>query len=527
MFKIMKKTRLILILSLCGYALILLAVSAFLLTKVRTLLVNYENAQPEYAVERQISQLKSSARNGNLDQLLTLSDSLKEEYDPQSPLFSEYIALLAEGTLTYERGYGSQSDCIYYDLFANDVKVATMSFRSTNERTDLIVFQSADWVPVSVDPVVYTCDLTLAEELTVKMGDRIMTGRQAEEGMVSYHLESLSKFSLTLSDGMGNVQNIENGSAPSVYSRSFTLPDTLTVRLNGTVAEGTDAGDGQKSYRFCSLEKFDLTVEDRYGHRTPLSDNADLRIQTFTATLPNDYTIAVGGITLSRAGLPIEYFDEFASFRQAYQKYFSDGAMDDAPGVVTYTFKCLMTGNAGKDIVITAPDGSQIPFDSEKGTVDVREESARVDAIPEEILNEIDVQKFAETWSYFLHNDLTGTRHGFNTMAAFLIKDSDFYKDCYAWATSVDIGLISDHTVDKTPFTDESFTGYRAFGENCFVCDIRLNLHITLTKTKKKLTRPLNRTVCFVRYDQTDDGVDNPKWYALACWDIIETEEKA
>ena len=232
----------------------------------------------------------------------------------------------------------------------------------------------------------------------------------------------------------------------------------------------------------------------------------------------------MGGVELSRKDFPVQPFEMYDSFAKAYEKYYPDPAFADAPGLVSYTFTCLMTGNAGKDVMIQAPDGSQLPFDPEKGTVSVTTQTPRTDPIPQEISDALDVKKFAETWSYFLHRDLSGSQHGFGTMAKYLIPDSDFYKDCYDWATGPDIGMISNHTPDKVPFTDESFGGWLAFGDNCFVCDIRLNLHITLTRTGQKLVRPLNRTVCFVRMDTTDDGKDNPGWYALAYWDIVESE---
>lgn len=521
----MKKKRTVIFVSLGIYALILLIVSVLVLSHVRTLLVNYEQAQPESAVERQISRLQTAAAGGELDQVLTLSGPLKTAYDPDSPLFRGYISLLKSADLTYRRSFGGQEDCVSYDLLADGTKIATLNMKSRNERTDLFVFQSAEWYPVSLDPVIYTCDLTLPQELTLKLYDIPVSGQPGEEeGDVFYHLESLSRLELSVSDEAGNVQRIEDGSAPSVYIRGFTLPDELTVRLNGRIVEGRDAGNHTRSYRFCGLEKPDLTVEDRYGHSLAPDENAELKVHTFSAVLPTDYKISVGGVELSRQDFPVERFEMYDYFAKAYEKYFSDSAFADAPGVVTYTFTCLMTGNAGKDVVITAPDGSSVPFDPEAGTVAVRQEPVRTGPIPKEIGKVLDVKKFAETWSYFLHGDLSGSRHGFSTMAKYLIPGSDFYKDCYDWAAGPDIGLVSGHTPDRVPFTDEFFGGYMKFGDNCFICDIRLNLHITLTKTGKKLVRPLNRTVCFVRLDLTDDGADNPGWYALACWDIVESE---
>ncbi|MGM9636539.1 MAG: hypothetical protein ACI3YK_00975 [Eubacteriales bacterium] len=522
-----KKTRLILILSVCAYTVLLLILSCLILLRVKELLNEYEHSQPETVIEETIEQLKTAAKTGDLDRFLTLPDGLRECYDPDSPLFSEYIAILSDGDLTYQPLTGSvdRMSRSYY-LMCDDLRLATLTLEGSNERTEMIVFSYADWKVTSVTPVIYSANLELADGLTVRVGKLTVEGTPVGDGRVSYEVQSLSEIKLTVSDSFGNQVTPEKGEEPTVYACDVELPAALIVKVNGTESSGA-AGNREdtRQYSFRSLQPLELTVEDVFGHKISLTEDTDLMFRNFTATVPTDYTVRVGDVTLSREGLPVTLFDEYTYFKSCYGKYFTDDAFADAPGLVTYSFDCLMVGSAGEDIRVIAPDGEELPFDTETGSVSVTRSQAIRNPIPQEITEQIDVKAFAETWALFLTGDLSGTNNGFKTIAAYLIEDSDLYNYAYEWATGLDIGTISDHTLINPTFTDESFTNYRAFGENCFLCDVTLSQHIRLTKTGREHIEVLNMTVCFVRYDQTDDGEDNPRWYAIAFRDILNEEE--
>lgn len=522
-----KKTRLILILAVCAYTVLLLVLSSLILLRVKGLLVEYEQSQPETVVEEQIEALKAASKSGDLDRFLTLPDRLRECFDPDSPLFSEYIAILSEGDLTYQPITGSvdRTSRSYY-LMCDDRRLATLTLEGSNERTKLIVFSYCDWKVTSVEPVIYSASLELAEGLTVRVGNLTVEGTPVSQGRVAYDVQSLSEINLTVSDSFGNQVSPKGGEEPTVYACDVELPDAMVLKVNGTVSLGEEGSrEGTRQYSFRSLQPLELTVEDRFGHSVVLTDDTDLKIRTFTATVPTDHTVKVGNVTLSREGLPVTLFDEYSYFKSRYEKYFSDDAFADAPGMVTYTFDCLMVANAGEDIRVITPSGEEIPFDAEIGSIEVSRSKSEPNPIPEEISEQIDVQQFAETWALFLTRDLSGAKYGFDTVAAYLIKDSDLYQYAYNWATGVEITMISDHTLRKPTFTDESFTNFQAFGDNCFLCDVTLTQNMTLTKTGKKHTETLNMTVCFVRMDQTDDGQDNPQWYAIAFRDILNEED--
>lgn len=521
-----KKTRLILLMSVCAYTVLLMILSSLILLRVKGLLDEYEHSQPETAVEEKIEQLKTAAKTGNLDQLLTLPDGLRASYDPDSPLFSDYIAILSDGDLTYQSLTGSvdRMSRSYY-LMCDDLRLATLTLEGSNERTEMVVFSYADWKVTSVTPMIYSANLELAEGLTVQAGNMTVEGTPVSDGRMSYHVQSLSEIRLTVTDSFGNQVTPGKGEEPTVYACDVELPAAMIVKVNGTENAGeTGSREDTRKYSFRSLKPMELTVEDTFGHKVSLTEDTDLMFRNFTATVPTDYTVRVGDVTLSRELFPVTPFDEYTYFKSCYEKYYTDDAFADVPGLVTYSFDCLMVGNAGRDIRIIAPDGEELPFDTETGSITVARSQSLQTPIPQEITDQIDVKKFAETWALFLTKDLSGTNHGFKTVAAYLIEDSDLYNYAYEWATGSDIGFISDHKLDNPTFTDESFTNYRAFGENCFLCDVTLSQHMTL-KTGQKHTETLNMTVCFIRLDQTDDEQNNPQWYAIAFRDILNEVE--
>lgn len=517
-----RKKRFILFISIAVYALILLVVSLFVLLKVKSLLEEYEASQPEKVVERQIELMKRAAKRGELYDKLVLPSSMSEVYDPSAPEFVDYIGLLSDSELTYKAAAGSSgSNGRAYYIMAGSTTVATLKLKSTNSRTELVVFNYSDWELDSISPVVYSADLELADGLKVEFGGKVITGSLLESGKIAYHIRSLTELKgLTVTDTFGNVMTLQNGAQPTVHSIDVELPKGMLLKISGNIVDGTTSESGNIKYSFSSLKELNITVEDEFGHTVKLADGVELVTRTFTATLPTSYTITVGEKTLSKDTLPVTLAEEYAYFKPFYEKYLADGAFDSAPGFVTYTFDCLMSDNIGEDIVITAPDGKRIPFDTEKGSISIDTLDVDNSPIPDSVSDRLDVKKFAETWALFMTRDLSGGDHGLSTVAKFLIRDSDLYKSASNWAYGIDITFISSHTLDNPTFTDEKFTNYREVGDNCFMCDVTLVQHMTL-KSGQKHTEKLNMTICFVKYDQTDNGKDDPQWYVLAFRDIV------
>ena len=114
---------------------------------------------------------------------------------------------------------------------------------------------------------------------------------------------------------------------------------------------------------------------------------------------------------------------------------------------------------------------------------------------------DFDLIGFAENYSRFLTDDLKGTRHGLNTIAASLIKDSDQYKKAYAWATSVDITFTSKHTLRTPPFTEQSVTNITKYSDDAISADVHLVKHMRIANATGDYDVVADDTFYLIRYN--------------------------
>ncbi|MBQ4284128.1 MAG: hypothetical protein IJB96_09400 [Lachnospira sp.] len=130
--------------------------------------------------------------------------------------------------------------------------------------------------------------------------------------------------------------------------------------------------------------------------------------------------------------------------------------------------------------------------------------------------------EMAKMWSNFTTRDLTGGKYGLDTIRKYLIKDSYYWKMATDYAGGVDITFVSAHTLKPNPYSNVKVSDYVAYGENCFSCHIYFDKAMHLTKTGATVVETVNSTFYFVKYDDSDDGVNNPHW---AIVDMIATTE--
>jgi hypothetical protein len=293
----------------------------------------------------------------------------------------------------------------------------------------------------------------------------------------------------------------------------LTLPSDLTVFANGVELTGSPCEEetGKLYYYVSGLSDLTVTVSDHYGHSLDLSQSTDLSTKSYTFTLPSNYTLTVAGQELSPDPDSSVEFSQFTYVKEYYS---------DLPTKVSYSFTCLLTENSESDIAVTDNLGNPVTLDLSSGIVEITD-FVSLSALPDSIQSEINVIAFGETWSKFMSKDLTGKNYGFSQVAAYLISDSYLYNVAYSWATGVDITFTSAHTLKNPPFTEETVTNFISYGEDCFSCDLHLIKHMLLTRTGASRDDEMNCTIYFVKYDDTDDGVDNPRWCAVDLQDII------
>ncbi len=118
----------------------------------------------------------------------------------------------------------------------------------------------------------------------------------------------------------------------------------------------------------------------------------------------------------------------------------------------------------------------------------------------------------AETWSLFMTDDIKGNGHGFGQVAQYLIKDSDYYKRAYDWATQVDITFTSPHTLFDPIFKDIVVDQLKVYQGDCFSIHISFSKDMLLTLRGDVVNDATDATYVFIYYDDPSDGAGNPHW---------------
>ena len=120
-----------------------------------------------------------------------------------------------------------------------------------------------------------------------------------------------------------------------------------------------------------------------------------------------------------------------------------------------------------------------------------------------------------------MSKDLNGYNFGFNEISKHLITSSYLYNMAQKWVNGIDISFISHHTLQNPPFSDESVTNYIRISENCFSVDISFVKHMILVEGSY-VPDSMNSRFYFVKYDGTNDFVDNPEWKIADIKEIVE-----
>ena len=101
-----------------------------------------------------------------------------------------------------------------------------------------------------------------------------------------------------------------------------------------------------------------------------------------------------------------------------------------------------------------------------------------------------------------------------------LIDGSYQYKKAYQYATGIDIHFVSPHKFANPMFTGNTVSNYTWITDNCFSVDVSFVKHMILP-SGKKVDDAMNHRFYYVKYDDTNDGIDNPAWKIASMREII------
>ncbi|MBO4355525.1 MAG: hypothetical protein J5850_01575, partial [Clostridia bacterium] len=301
------------------------------------------------------------------------------------------------------------------------------------------------------------------------------------------------------------------------YEVSVSFPDILTVYADGIKQTGTPGENGMIDYYVSSTSPIKLAVEDVYGNKLDIDVGTKVETQSFLFNIPSNFTLKVAGEVVSSEGLEVTPNPDYQYVSEVYP---------DMPGFVTYEIVCLDTETSRGRFEILDNLNNPVDFEWDMTTVTLTEQSA-LDTVPESVLAEVDVMKFAEDFRYYMSADLgdSSKKYGFDKIKEWFIKDSFFYKVVENWFKNIDITFISGHTNLNPVFTDKVMDHYISFGDDCFLVHLSLVQNMKL-RDGQYYSDPFDEYCYFVKYDDTDDGKDNPRWVVVDMFSppVIEEE---
>ncbi len=503
------------------------ALSVIFLVYVGIVVADYDKAQPERTVEKQLQWLSGIAADGTLSEELdfkALCVNRFEENDADA-LLKSYSRKLSSGTLTYEFRAAESSDLRkVYSVLSDGRLVGKLTLSGENTRTSLFFFTMADWSVAEFTPfpveTIYNLEIYCPEEVSVSINGIQPSYKELAGGtdVPVYKLNGLlaePEIVYTRSDGTElNYTTDGNTVKPAVYDYGFRLPNDIKVNLNNTVISGKHEADSTY-YTIREMTKPEVVLSDKcgtivyYDGTTP----ADELYTLHSVVVPQDFSVKVNGTPADDITPPWN-----SAHPDAEAVYAQSGVQ--LPDMKTYEFALLsdsaeaeVTDNVGAVTKHTLTEEGGLWLNGSVGSYE----------IPPHIAAEIDVMEAAKCWSKFMTNDLEGDTHGLSEVRKYLLRTSAYYDYAEEWATGPDIAFTSLHTLDG--FANEHISNVTIYSDNCFSCNIYFEKNMTLLYDGRyagSRTDTFNSIVYFVYADDTpDNGIDDPHWAIAVMHDVI------
>jgi len=232
----------------------------------------------------------------------------------------------------------------------------------------------------------------------------------------------------------------------------------------------------------------------------PVVNTDDLTTTGYLYTVPTGYKVTVNGkeltkehiVSVSEVPKELEYVSKYVTI----------------PTNVTYAVNHILLEPT---VVITDENGEIVDAEKdEKGYINISYAPKTGMEMPQDRYDvALDI---ATKWGDFTTNDMPGEKRGLYSIRKYIVTDSDFFYAAESYAKSIDITFVSSHTTDKPALTNLSVTEYTEYTENCFSCHIDYIKNMHLTKNNKHVTQHIDEYFYYIYIDDSDDGVDNPRW---------------
>ena len=497
-----------------AYLMFLIVAVIAALMYVNGLLHRYEDMLPEQRVEEAVQQLIAEAGEEDFWKKYVMPDIKVGKFEEHLNVQEIYLGMYAEGDITYkQQNIAHAEDELYYVVENNGVALAEVKLKATGPtETKLAVLSVREWQVASVEPMLNPVEytLTVPVDFGVKVNGITLTdadGVNSKENEITYTIKDIylePVFAITDKSGAEVSYHILNHQVlAEFYHYTLTLPAMLTVKLNGAECQGTAAGDNLMRYDICVLEKPEIEISDFYGNVCSYQGGDELPLTYATITVEEGHTVTVADQPVPENCVTTYANTEYGQLRDY---------VENLPQICVYDI-AMLAENA--ELSVVDKEGKMLRLENGQTEYDFLAYTDAASALPEEIAAEIDVLEVAKNWSLFMSKDFPIAQ-----IKEYLLADSYQYKMAVKYASSIDITFTSAHTLGNPAFTDISVTNYKSITENCFSIDISFVKHMIL-KNGNKVDDTMNDRFYFVKYDDTNDKVDNPAWKLVSMKEIV------
>ena len=487
---------------------LMMVIAAAAIIYVRMALEEYRDSLPERVVEAQIEILRKDASDGTLWDKYQLPEYETGKFEENINIKTYYTGLFSGDGVSYALKAGSDTDTekTYYILNGENVIAEVSLQKQSEERTKIFILSMADWalkdVKLTIEAHSYKIDVPYDFNVTVNGIELGADDRAVVNGAFSgYEIKGLffaPSISITDKDGQKAEYRISGSNVKVVlFDYSLTLPRTLQVAVDGEVHPGDVLSGGMVRHDIRRLSQPDVKISDLFGNTLSYEGGNQLDLTYYSVDAPGNY-----GITVDGAAVPEEA-------REAIENVSLDNIRKYDPSVPVYYNYCIAV--LKKDAALEIKDlfGNTVEYDKDATALDLTE-SGGLASIPDDISAEVDVLAIAKRWMLFMSKDLEGANHGLYNISKYLIEGSPQHNAAKKWVTSIDITFTSTHTLGNPPFSEESVANFTRLSENSFYVDVILveDMYVRGALVQNSLDNRLY----FVKYDDTQDGIDNPVW---------------